>query len=162
MRLAVPTALAAIGEAVSERAGVFNLGLEGMMMVGAFTGFAVASRSGSEALGVLAGGVGGAALASLMVVGAVWRGTNVIVTGFALVLLGQGLANLFYAQNQDPLTTFEPLGELAPRPPVPLPVARRRAVRTERPRLRDRGARRGCRAGAVPYAGRARGRRVRC
>lgn len=112
VRLAVPTALAAIGETVSQRAGIFNLGLEGMMMVGAFTGFAVAVASDSLALGVLAGGAGGAALASLMALGAVWRGTNVIVTGFALILLGQGLANFFYAQNQVRLPTFEPLREL--------------------------------------------------
>jgi ABC-type uncharacterized transport system permease subunit len=112
VRLAVPTALAAIGETISQRAGIFNLGLEGMMMVGAFTGFAVTVAADSPALGVAAGGVGGAALASLMVLGSVWRGTNVIVTGFALILLGQGLANFLYAQNQARLPTFEPLGEL--------------------------------------------------
>ena len=112
VRLAVPTALAAIGETISQRAGIFNLGLEGMMMVGAFSGFAVAVAADSPAVGVLAGGAGGAALASLMVLGAVWRGTNVIVTGFALILLGQGLANFLYAQNQARLPTFEPLREL--------------------------------------------------
>lgn len=112
VRLAVPTALAAIGETISQRAGIFNLGLEGMMMVGAFTGFAVTVAADSPAAGVLAGGLGGAALAALMALGAVWRGTNVIVTGFALILLGQGLANFFYAQNQARLQPFEPLGEL--------------------------------------------------
>jgi ABC-type uncharacterized transport system permease subunit len=112
VRLAVPTALAAIGETISQRAGVFNLGLEGMMMVGAFTGFAVTVAADSPALGVAAGGAAGAALASLMVAGSVWRGTNVIVTGFALILLGQGLANFLYAQNQARLPTFEPLREL--------------------------------------------------
>lgn len=112
VRLAVPTALAAIGETISQRAGIFNLGLEGMMMVGAFTGFAATVASDSPAVGILAGGAGGAALAVLMVLGAVWRGTNVIVTGFALILLGQGLANFLYAQNQARLPTFEPLGEL--------------------------------------------------
>jgi len=122
VRLAVPTALAAIGEAISQRAGVFNLGIEGMMMVGAFTGFAVASGSGSEALGMLAGGAGGAALAILMAAGSVWRGTNIIVTGFALVLLGQGLANLLYAQNQESLKTFEPLGEVGFGPLADIPV----------------------------------------
>ena len=122
VRLAVPVALAAIGEAISQRAGIFNLGIEGMMMVGAFTGFAVASRSGNEALGMLAGAGGGAAIAALMVAGSVWRGTNVIVTGFALVLLGQGLANLFYAQNQSSLSTFEPLGEVGLGPLSDIPV----------------------------------------
>ena len=112
VRLAVPTALAAIGETISQRAGIFNLGLEGMMMVGAFTGFAVTVAADSAAVGVAAAGAGGAALAALMALGVVWRGTNVIVTGFALILLGQGLANFLYAQNQARLPTFEPLGEL--------------------------------------------------
>ena len=102
IRLAVPTALAAIGEAVSQRAGVLNLGLEGMMMVGAFAGFAASSSSGDALLGLIAGAAGGAALALLMVAGAVYRNTNQIVTGFALVLFGQGLANFLYAQSQDP------------------------------------------------------------
>jgi simple sugar transport system permease protein len=112
VRLAVPTALAAIGETISQRAGVFNLGLEGMMMVGAFTGFAAASASGSAALGLLAGAGGGCAVALLMVASAVYRGTNVIVSGFALVLLGQGLGNFLYAQSQDRLSTFQPLSEI--------------------------------------------------
>jgi simple sugar transport system permease protein len=112
VRLAVPTALAAIGETISQRAGIFNLGLEGMMMVGAFTGFAATVATDSPVVGILAGGAGGAALAVLMVLGTVWRGTNVIVTGFALILLGQGLANFLYAQNQARLPTFEPLGEV--------------------------------------------------
>jgi simple sugar transport system permease protein len=125
VRLAVPTALAALGETVSQRAGIFNLGLEGMMMVGAFTGFAAASALGSPALGLLAGAAGGAALSLLMVGGAVWRGTSVIVTGFALILLGQGLANFLYAQNQGRLPTFEPLGEIDLGPLSDLPVVGR-------------------------------------
>jgi len=112
LRLAVPTALAAIGESISQRAGIFNLGLEGMMMVGAFTGFAATSATGSVALGIVCAAAAGAALALLMVLGAVLRGTNIIVTGFALVLLGQGLANFLYAQNQNRLPTFSPAGEI--------------------------------------------------
>ena len=122
IRLAVPTALAAIGEAVSQRAGIFNLGLEGMMMVGAFTGFAATSSSGNAALGLAAGAVAGAALATLMVLGVVVYGTSVIVTGFSLVLLGQGLANFLYADRQDALQSFTPLGEidLGPLRDIPL------------------------------------------
>jgi general nucleoside transport system permease protein len=122
VRLAVPTALAAIGEAISERAGVFNLGLEGMMMMGAFAGFATTTGTGSAVLGALAGAAGGAAVALLMALGSVWRGTNMIVTGFALVLLGQGLANFLYAQNQERLPTFEPLDELDLGPFSSIPV----------------------------------------
>jgi simple sugar transport system permease protein len=112
IRLAIPTALAAIGEAVSERAGIFNLGLEGMMMTGAFTAFAVTSRTDSAVLGLVAGAAGGAALSVLMVVGVIFRGANPIVTGFALTLLGQGLGNFLYAQTQEHLHTFQPLSEL--------------------------------------------------
>src|SRR5439155_21113858 len=101
VRLAVPTLLAALGDVFSERAGVLNLGIEGMMMVGAFSGFAVASATGSAALGLLAGIAGGAALASVMAYGAVVRRANVVVVGFALVLLGQGLGNFLYAQAQE-------------------------------------------------------------
>jgi general nucleoside transport system permease protein len=111
IRLAVPTALASIGEAVSQRAGVFNLGLEGMMMVGALAGFAVTSSSGSAALGLASGALAGAALAFLMVLGNVLYGTNMIVTGFSLVLLGQGLGNFLYAQWQSSLPSFPPLEE---------------------------------------------------
>ena len=89
-----------IGEAVSQRAGVLNLGLEGITMVGAFAGFAASSSSGDALLGLIAGAAGGAALALLMVAGAVYQNTNQIVTGFALVLFGQGLANFLYAQSR--------------------------------------------------------------
>ena len=112
LRLAVPTALAAIGESISQRAGIFNLGLEGMMMVGAFAGFAASSATGSATLGILCAAAAGAVLALMMVIGAVLNGTNIIVTGFSLVLLGQGLGNFLYAQNQNRLPTFAPLGEL--------------------------------------------------
>jgi simple sugar transport system permease protein len=112
IRLAVPTALAALGEAISQRAGVFNLGLEGMMMVGAFGGFAIASSSGSALLGLIVGALAGAALASLMVLGNVVFGTSMIVTGFSLVLLGQGLGNFLYAERQESLASFPPLAEL--------------------------------------------------
>ena len=128
VRLAVPTALAAIGETISQRAGIFNLGLEGMMMVCAFAGFAVASSLGSATLGLAAGALAGAALASLMVIGALWHGTNVIVTGFALVLLGQGLANFLYASTQDRLPTFAPLPELGLGPLADVPVLGRVVV----------------------------------
>ena len=122
IRLAVPTALAAIGEAVSQRAGIFNLGLEGMMMMGAFAGFAATSSGMNPALGLAIGALAGAALASLMVFGSVFHGTNVIVTGFSLVLLGQGLANFLYAQRQESLPSFGPLNEidLGPLRDIPL------------------------------------------
>jgi general nucleoside transport system permease protein len=112
IRLAVPTALAAIGEAVSQRSGVLNLGLEGMMMMGAYAGFAVTAETGRYELGLAAGVLAGALIAAIMAFSAVVRHANQIVTGFALVLLGQGLANFLYAQSQAKLQTFEPMSEL--------------------------------------------------
>ena len=157
----IPTALAAIGEAVSERAGIFNLGLEGMMMMGAFTAFAVTSRTGSDVLGLAGGAAGGAALAVLMVVAVIYRGTNVIVTGFASTLLGQGLANFLYAQTQEDVHTFEPLGELHLGAAFPRTVRRRGLLPPERTRLRGARARRSRLGSARPDALRARGRRQR-
>ena len=67
MVAATPLVLAAIGELVVERAGVLNLGVEGMMIVGAISGFAVAVETGSPWLGFLAAAVGGAVLSLLFV-----------------------------------------------------------------------------------------------
>ncbi len=60
MASAVPILLAALGEAVVERAGVLNLGVEGMMVVGALGGFVIAVHSGSPVLGFLGGALAGA------------------------------------------------------------------------------------------------------
>lgn len=63
MVAATPILLAALGELVVERAGVLNLGVEGMMITGAICGFAVAVNSGSPAIGFVAAAGGGAVLA---------------------------------------------------------------------------------------------------
>lgn len=59
----IPLLLAGLGEQVSERSGVLNVGLEGMMLAGAFVGFLVTLSSGSVWLGLVAGGLGGMAVA---------------------------------------------------------------------------------------------------
>jgi simple sugar transport system permease protein len=91
---ATPLLLAAIGELVVERSGVLNLGVEGMMVMGAVTGFAVANVTGSGTLGVLAAigaGMGMSALFGMLVLGLV---TNQVATGLALTLFGLGLSGL--------------------------------------------------------------------
>lgn len=91
---ATPLLLAAIGELVVERSGVLNLGVEGMMVMGAVTGFAVANVTGSGTLGVLAAigaGMGMSALFGVLVLGLV---TNQVATGLALTLFGLGLSGL--------------------------------------------------------------------
>lgn len=91
---ATPLLLAAIGELVAERSGVLNLGVEGMMVVGAVAAFAAALTTGSAAVGVLAGAAAGAAMALLFAVLAVWLATNQVATGLALTLFGLGVAGL--------------------------------------------------------------------
>lgn len=88
---AMPTALAAVGETVAERAGVLNLGLEGMLLAGALASFLVAYHVGNVALGTLAGIAIGVALGALMAFLSVTLRTEQIINGIAIVLLAQGL-----------------------------------------------------------------------
>jgi simple sugar transport system permease protein len=89
---ATPLAFAALGELVSERAGVLNLGVEGMMLVGAMCGFAVGVTSGSLLLAYLAAAAAGAAIALLFGVLTLSLQTNQVATGLALTLFGIGLS----------------------------------------------------------------------
>jgi simple sugar transport system permease protein len=94
LRLAAPLLLAALGELVVERAGVVNIGIEGMMLAGAFTGFAVGLASGSPAAGAAAA-VGIGALAGLLFAAfAMARKADQIVVGMALSLLALGATGL--------------------------------------------------------------------
>jgi len=94
---ATPLLLAALGEHVVERAGVLNLGVEGMMIIGAATAFAVAITTGSSTLAVAAGIASGAALSGVFALLAVWLAANQVAAGLALTILGTGAANLIGA-----------------------------------------------------------------
>lgn len=89
---ATPLAYAAFGELVAERAGVLNLGVEGMMLVGAIAGFAVALHTGSLGLGFGAGVMAGIALSLIFAVLTLTLQTNQVATGLALTLFGVGLS----------------------------------------------------------------------
>ena len=91
---ATPVLFAALGELVAERAGVLNLGVEGMMITGAVCGFAVAVASGSPALGFLAAAAAGAALAALFALLTQLALANQVASGLALTLFGLGLSAL--------------------------------------------------------------------
>jgi general nucleoside transport system permease protein len=91
---ATPLLLAALGEYVVERAGVLNLGVEGMMIVGAATAFAVAILTGSSLLAIAAGIGAGVVLSGLFAIFAVWLAANQVAAGLALTILGIGVANL--------------------------------------------------------------------
>lgn len=94
MATAVPILLAALGEAVVERAGVLNLGVEGMMIIGALGGFVVAVHSGSPVLGFVGGAVAGAALSLIFAALTQVFLANQVATGLALTLFGLGLSSL--------------------------------------------------------------------
>jgi len=85
--------LAALGETIAEKAGVLNLGVEGMMATGAAVGFIVAVQTGSPWLGMIGGGLAGLALSSVHAVAAVGLGANQVVSGLALTFLGLGFAD---------------------------------------------------------------------
>ncbi len=79
-----PLIYAALGGVISERSGVVNIGLEGMMIAGAFTSVAVSGATGSPILGTMAGIVAGALLAALLAYGATKLGVDQIVAGTGL------------------------------------------------------------------------------
>ncbi|MDR3515572.1 MAG: ABC transporter permease [Azospirillaceae bacterium] len=91
---ATPLIFAALGELVTEKSGMLNLGVEGMMLVGAVSGFAVEATTGSGILAVAAGAVAGMALATLFSVLTLALLANQVATGLALTLFGTGLSAL--------------------------------------------------------------------
>ena len=109
-----PLILAALGELVTERSGVLNLGTEGLMSIGAVAGFAAAHHSSSAAIGALAGSAAGAALALLFAFVAITLAANQVASGLALSILGVGLA-AFIGKPYESLT-------LPPVPAVSIPL----------------------------------------
>jgi simple sugar transport system permease protein len=86
-----PILLAALGGAICERAGVFNIGLEGMMLIGCFSAVAGSWSTGSAWLGVLFGALSSAAYAMILAVGTITLRGDAVVLGVALNLLAVGL-----------------------------------------------------------------------
>ena len=92
-----PLLIAAIGELVAERSGVLNLGVEGMMIMGAAAGIAVAITSGSSAAGVAAAILAGMALAAIFAALTLGLATNQVAAGLALAIFGLGLSGVIGA-----------------------------------------------------------------
>jgi len=90
--IAVPLLLAGLGELVSERSGVLNLGVEGMMLIGAVTGYAITVVSGHQWLGLLAAGMAGMLMAALFGLLVLVMLANQVAVGLALSMLGIGLS----------------------------------------------------------------------
>jgi len=95
VRLATPITLAALGEMLVERSGIVNLGIEGMMALGAFMGVWGASQQ-SWVTGLLLGAAAGGVLGLLMGLAVLKGGINQIVAGIAITLLGIGLADYLF------------------------------------------------------------------
>lgn len=96
VRMAAPLTFTAVGETYGERAGVINIGLEGLMLIGAVVAYAVAFASGSIWLGVLAAGLAALVFGVLFGVVTITLGANQIVAGAALNLVGLGLSSFVY------------------------------------------------------------------
>jgi ABC-type uncharacterized transport system permease subunit len=107
LRLSIPVAVAALGALVSERAGVLNLGLEGMMLAGAFAGYSTAEITGSPWLGLLGGIVVGGLFGLLMAVLVVSGRSNQIVTGISFTLFA-GFATALLFQQSYSIGQFPP------------------------------------------------------
>lgn len=92
-----PLLLASLGELVAEKAGVLNLGLEGMMLCGAVAGFAVAFSTGSTGIGLAAAAFAGVAASMVFAVLALSLTANQVATGLALTIFGIGASSLIGA-----------------------------------------------------------------
>lgn len=107
---AAPLLLACLGLIINERAGVLNLGAEGMMAMGALTGAVVSLTTASPLLGILSAVLAGAALAVPFGLAAVLLRTNQVVTGLVIVALGAGLTGLLgRGYISKPLPGFDPM-----------------------------------------------------
>jgi simple sugar transport system permease protein len=116
IRLSVPLLLVALGELISERSGVINIGLEGMMSAGAYIGFVVMATSGIAQMALPAAALAGMAVAAVMAGVAIWGKVNQILTGFALFVTVPAATAFLYQQNMSSLVVTPAL------PTVAIPV----------------------------------------
>lgn len=117
--LSVPMAFAALGEVISERAGVINLGTEGVMLVGAISAFSVSFFQHSNLLGILFGALFGASLGLLMGFISISLKQDQILSGLGIYFLGLGLSGFLYE------ALFSEIGStirIAGLPKLPIPV----------------------------------------
>jgi simple sugar transport system permease protein len=119
VRIAAPILLAALGELITERAGILNLGVEGIMLTGAFIGFFVAHQTGSILIALLAAVGAGGVMALVMVFMAATLKVDQVVTGLALNLLASGLTFYWYRVAFSSVGTT-PTIEIMKIAPIPL------------------------------------------
>jgi simple sugar transport system permease protein len=114
VRMAIPLTLAGLGETVSERSGVINIGLEAIMLSGAFFSFVTVFATGSFALGILAGIAGGAAVSMIHGILALKCRADQTITGLALNFLALGLTNFLFLKSFGRTTTLPSIAMVKP------------------------------------------------
>jgi simple sugar transport system permease protein len=113
--LGTPLIFGTVGEIITERAGILNLGVQGMMLVGAVSGFWATFNTGSLTLGVLVAMIAAAALSVVHAFASITLRVSQIVSGLALTIFGTGLASFLGRAGSEPLVgnpsreTFEPI-----------------------------------------------------
>ncbi len=106
-----PLLLGTLGEIYAERAGVLNLGIEGMMIMGAYSAFVVTYKTGHPWLGVLVAGVVGGAFSLIHAFASITLKANQVVSGLALTMLGLGLSGVL-GRGWVGLPLFTPLHKI--------------------------------------------------
>ncbi|MGO8671755.1 MAG: ABC transporter permease [Capsulimonadaceae bacterium] len=113
VRLATPLLLAALGEVVAERAGVINVGIEGMVLAGALAGFVGSYETHSAALGALAAVAAGAGVAGVAAIFAIALRSDQVVAGTAVNILSVGLTGVLFralfSSSGNSATAFAPI-----------------------------------------------------
>ncbi|MCD6509639.1 MAG: ABC transporter permease [Thermoprotei archaeon] len=94
IQASTPLMLAALGEIYAERSGILNLGVEGMMLIGAITGFVITLTTGNPWLGMLMAAIAGALMAFIHAFVSISLQANQIISGLALTMLGMGISGL--------------------------------------------------------------------
>lgn len=110
-----PLVFGAMGGVTSERSGVVNIGIEGMMSIGAFTAATVGFYSGNPWLGFLAGGLAGGGLALLLAIASITCKADQTIAGIAINLLGPGLSLFLARQLFDGATQTKPVENKIPK-----------------------------------------------
>ena len=117
IRIATPLILAALGELITERAGILNLGVEGTMLMGAFMAFVGTYFSGSIVIGIIFAMIGGALMSFITVFMAATLKVEQVVTGLAVNLLAAGMTiyiyKLFFSGSAGGFPTIDPMPTLA-------------------------------------------------
>jgi simple sugar transport system permease protein len=117
--MAIPLTLAGLGETVSERSGIINIGVEAIMLCGAFFSFMAVFATGNLALGLIAGMAGGAAVSLIHGILSLKCRADQTITGLALNFLALGLTNFLFLQSFGRSTT---LPSIIVFKPVPVPL----------------------------------------